>query len=323
MACLAGSISCSTVATIFVHWMCRFHLLFPTWNYTKGQPDTRATNSDRVKGFPRTRQQLIPKHNVTKRRMLSEVMYVHVHIYKTGGTTFRRDVPSFLGLASCNKHFNVGGCCDPPGLSKFASYLQQGSCNLSCNFFSYEASLQNLSKLFKPCNHLDLRFVTMIRDPFMWRISAILHDVRAKRFQYAHDKIDAKNYKPGYDLAKPFTYFLNLNNGTIWEAFSRFYFIGITEHYATSICLLQYKHVGETSTLNDCKFDQARNVMTPTIEESQNFSAIDIKKVKRVVTVEEQIVYTFALIQLMEVYESNGHRIYKNLNMQIPHTLCN
>lgn len=323
MSCLAGLISCPTAATILVTWMYRFHTLFLIWSCTRGQPDTFVTKAGRgVKGFPRFIQQQRPDRKVTKDRMLSEVLYIHVHIYKTGGTTFRRDVPDILGLVSCNEYYHLSSCCDRAGFSKFASYLEQEGCNLSCNFFSYETTFQGLSKLFKPCNHLEMRFVTMIRDPLIWRISAILHDVRAKRFQYVHDKIYAKNYKPGYDLARPFTDYLIPKNGNIWKAFNRFYFIGITEHYATSICLLRSIHVGNTSTLNRCKLRKARNVMKLEIEQARNFSAQDIKNVKQAVTVEEQIAYTFALIRLMDVYKSNRHSFGNDLNLHIPPTLC-
>lgn len=225
--------------------------------------------------------------------------YIHVHIPKTGGTAFRKQVPIALGLVDCNALFGMRGCCEKDKYLHFQQVVK-ADCALSCDFFSYEKDLDTLRNLFAHCTERETRFITMVRDPLLWRISMINHDIRTHRVKSVTEKL-ADPSRHGYNLMRSTLAFLGKN--PIQDIFNDFFFIGIQDMYTKSVCLLQARAQEKASkSLPSCSAVAARlrNKMTSAIEQKSKFTTEDLKTIKSFVSENETLLYAYALVRLKQ-----------------------
>lgn len=220
-------------------------------------------------------------------------LYVHVHIQKTGGTSLMHDLPELLGLQSCNTLYKIPLCCSTKAIRRFQN-LVQGNCNLPCDFLTYETNYQYFADMLKNCKNRELRFISSIRDPFIWRMSQILHDVRKGRYTVA-EKIAGTNHD-GYNIALPiFTRLIARGDTSPKNAISRFYFIILLERYEEGLCAIQAKTgVVGSDEKRDCQKRswKKRNVVKGQAFGSA-FTTAELMKLRSLVRADEVLFYSY------------------------------
>lgn len=222
-------------------------------------------------------------------------LYLHVHIPKTGGTSLKHDLPELLGLQSCNTIFKIPSCCNKTAIQSFQRFLK-GHCNLSCDFLTYETNYQYFADMFRNCKNRELRFITSVRDPYIWRMSQILHGVRKGRHSVA-EKINGTTHA-GYDLKSPIYARLAARGDTSFKnAISRFYFIILLERYEEGLCTIQAKAWGvQSDEKRDCQKRswEKRNVVRGQAFDSA-FTTAELMKLRSLVRDDEVLFYSYVV----------------------------
>lgn len=230
-----------------------------------------------------------------QRSMGVEPLHLHVHIPKTGGTSLINDLPKLLGLRSCNALFKIPTCCNATPIENLRRTLD-GKCDISCDFLTYETTYKYFTDMFRNCHNREIRFVTSIRDPFSWRISQVLHDVRAGRYRVS-EKV-AGTAHVGYNLNKPIFQRLLGRGDTIPEnAIPRFYFVFSLERYEEGLCTIQAKSGvvhSNASVYCQSRSWKKRNVVRGQALNS-SFTTEEILKLRSLVLYDEYRFYSSVL----------------------------
>eukprot|EP00055_Hartaetosiga_balthica_P014714 m.82601 g.82601 ORF g.82601 m.82601 type:complete len:423 (-) comp8670_c0_seq2:94-1362(-) len=201
------------------------------------------------------------------REWSSKNLYFHLHISKTGGTTFLHFLDRLVrkgavsdGMKMC--HVDKHPFKNPPYFADPASLIP-----LNCNVVSAESRMRVFHSQFprvKPelllfLRHPVLRTVSQFKHDYIYESHHMREDYKGSLFTYGHDHLvdlytdpDAKIH-PRYgdwqlDLITGETDFLNYPNDI-----ERFTFIGLTEYYRTSICLF-YFTFKITKLLGSCQY---------------------------------------------------------------------
>lgn len=165
----------------------------------------------------------------------------HYHLPKTGGTTFRVNIPHILGLRGCNvsQYSNRSG---------FFAELDADLKKRQCQFTSFELPYHDM--------HDDLPThysIIFFREPHRWLWSAIFHDFFRGRKYIANGErnftlydIENGNKSPWYPYANFQTRYLisDIDEYTLTKTqkiMDSFDVVGIAEYFHESMCVLTYK----------------------------------------------------------------------------------
>lgn len=173
----------------------------------------------------------------------SELLY-HVHISKTGGTSFEnnlRRLATQTGVKMCNVE-KPPFTHDPLFAEPFV--LHQSGCNIA----SAEGYLKHVEKQFP---FRDPQLLTMLRNPILRTISQWNHDKKYENDRRLISRLKeystiTEMYEHAPQIPDRFANWqwlkLSRPNEDMDEVLSKFSFIGITEHYETSLCLFYFTY---------------------------------------------------------------------------------
>jgi len=178
--------------------------------------------------------------------------FYHAHIPKTGGTSlWRMVVPS---KDAPDKDLNCGlpNCCSPRMRNR-TDAVKFALSNKKCSFFSYELYRRHVENIMKESPKV-YKGITFLRDPLAHSLSALQH-------METYHKDDCKNvtqYLSGtgchnYDLHNMQTGRLGSSLKDSVATIDSLFFLGITDYYDESICLLRYQLGQISRKLCECE----------------------------------------------------------------------
>ena len=163
--------------------------------------------------------------------------FFHLHIDKTGGQTLEQQHDFFFpNYISCNEVFEIRP--NYPRQSPYDSVKQQllssgRKQEPPCNILSLEQDMEFVNRLESDIEK-KLQVVTFLRQPTFQYLSRAQHDVKRGRFQSIEDF-----YLQKQDYFNRQSRRLGIADvEAVSEHLERFFFIGITEMYRVSICIL-------------------------------------------------------------------------------------
>lgn len=272
------------------------------------------------------------------------MLYMYLHVPKTGGTSLRHHIPSLLNLDHCNSKYNIPSCCALKGagpignksLSSINANLGTLLARLSypkmwklCNFLDYEWRRVTMEQRMSMLGYnvsADFAVLSSFREPTSHFLSSFEH-MQLKRAELSYSFIPTtldeliSLLKRGQSI--PFFYDLRNFQSRYMSSHSNFeepllgrinymrslYWFSITENYELSLKLLQCQVFGyvDERKLKEV-LSKKYNVRTEqkNSDAAYNFTAQNLRDIKDL-TREDTLFYEMAVVEFwkrVKTYDS-------------------
>lgn len=225
----------------------------------------------------------VPKSSaiVVNKNLYPSQFFYHLHIPKTGGQSLGHAIHSSATDPMYNCHLSP--CCKD-SMTQNNKLVETVKGYGNCSFLSYEMSPEQVDRVMSiPGNNY--KGISFFRDPMEHALSALQH-------MSAHHKEgckSAKEYLSGkhclmYNLTNLQTRVMGYDSTTknglslskAIERMNKLFFVGLTEQYVASICLLRYQLGQFRKSECDCRRSQAED--GTLIPRTQNTGSYDSDK---------------------------------------------
>ena len=289
----------------------------------------------RINNVTGANKRIYPRNSRLPTADFNQTQLIYMHIAKTGGSTFNSYLSNLVGAKlNCG---NFKSCCDER-YHKLRELDQLDAAVQDCGHYSYEETWP------LPLNAGDLDnpvYLTHVRTGVWHVLSMLGHGARAKRFDSYSSvlkNLTAGQKYPGYSLDNfQKSRFPGMGVSEVIELLtSQFFWVGLTDKYEQSLCLLRYqlgifdpgqcRHVCASLANSDSKqspsnlFPEKKNVNLYKIAGQNSLSQEEIKLL-RSVSKEDQLIYE-AMLELFHhrsaiVEERVGFR-FANCHLPLP-----
>lgn len=254
-----------------------------------------------------------------------EMLYMYLHIPKTGGTSLRHHIPSLLNLDHCNSKYNIPSCCASKGgaitnksLSTLMAKFSYPNLWNQCNFLDYEWKRVHMEQRMSGLGYnvsTDFAVLSSFREPTSHFLSSFEH-LQLKRAEAPNlflpttldeliNVLKSKQSIPFYDLRNFQSGYMSSHLSSEEPLLMRInymrslYWFSITENYELSLKLLQcqvFGYVDERKLKN--VLSKKYNVRTDqkNSDAAYSFTAQNLRDIKDL-TSDDILFYEMAVVE--------------------------